>query len=361
MFKELLDLLIDPISKENLSLKIFLQTQNTIQEGFLYQNNNWYPVINGIPRMFTGQLRKEFFLHYPDFFEKYKKDLPEIAFQEKKLLLGEKITDQHHQHQLKTKKSFSYEWQELYKENDFEMQNFIHFIKPVNKDDFQDKVCLDVGCGSGRFTKMAAMCGAKMVIGCDLGESVETAREMTKSFNNVQIVQADIYSLPFKESVDLAFAIGVLHHLPSPQQGFNGILATLKPKGEIIIWVYDKKNNKRAIYLYEPLRKITTKIPKPVLKPFCHIPAAMVQILNWLYVGLKNIKLNKIAEFIPFRYYSNFSYNMKFNDSFDVLATPKSNYYTLEDIEKWFKDAGLKIKDIHYVKETGITCLGQKL
>lgn len=359
MRKTLLNFLRDPASKKELTLQVFDQNQDIIESGLLLNENNWYPIINGIPRMFLGVLRKEMFLNYSPFFEKYRSQLPASAQAEKNQLFNQKEINQEQKHQLKTKKSFSFEWKNLYQENNFEMENFLHFIRPLEKNYFQNKVCLDVGCGSGRFTKTAALCGAQLVIGLDFGESVEVARQITANLNNVEIVQADIYNLPFDNSLDMAFSIGVLHHLPQPQQGFNSIPKILKPGGEIVIWVYDKPNNKRALLFYEPLRKITTKIPKNILKPLCHIPAAIVHTLNFLTTGLKKIK-SPLARFIPFQYYANFPYSMKFNDSFDVLATPKSNYYYLEDIEKWFKEAGLTIKDLHYVKETGITGFGQR-
>jgi hypothetical protein len=61
---------------------------------------------------------------------------------------------------------------------------------------------------------------------------------------------------------------------------------------------------------------------------------------------------------MPFSYYANFPFNMKLNDAFDVLATPKSNYYYVEDIEKWFKKASLKRIRAFEHKEAGITCIG---
>ncbi len=51
---------------------------------------------------------------------------------------------------------------------------------------------------------------------------------------------------------------------------------------------------------------------------------------------------------------------MKWNDAFDVLATPKSNYYYQEDIEGWFSRAGLQDIQAKYLIEAGITSVGKK-
>jgi hypothetical protein len=50
---------------------------------------------------------------------------------------------------------------------------------------------------------------------------------------------------------------------------------------------------------------------------------------------------------------------MKLNDAFDVLATPKSNYYYSEEIEKWFSDSKLKNIKSYEHPEAGITCIGK--
>jgi len=49
-----------------------------------------------------------------------------------------------------------------------------------NKNDFKDKVVLDIGCGTGILSLFAARAGAKMVIGVDNADIVHYAREIVK-------------------------------------------------------------------------------------------------------------------------------------------------------------------------------------
>lgn len=51
---------------------------------------------------------------------------------------------------------------------------------------------------------------------------------------------------------------------------------------------------------------------------------------------------------------------MKWNDAFDVLATPKSNYYYTEDIAEWFNGADLENIQTHYLEEAGLTAIGEQ-
>ena len=101
----------------------------------------------------------------------------------------------------------------------------------------------------------------------------------------------------------------------------------------MLIWVYARKNNFRALYLYEPVRAITNKMNKRLLLTLCHIPALIVAAVNLVSLAIEKLGFKEFAKKIPFHYYNNFPYNMKWNDAFDVLATPKSNYYYQEDIE----------------------------
>lgn len=93
-------------------------------------------------------------------------------------------------HQAKTAESFAFEWNNIYQENDFEKSNFLHFLGSYKTEkDFEGKITLDVGCGSGRFTKWPALFGAKLAIGVDLSDAVDLAFKMTKEIPNVLIVQ----------------------------------------------------------------------------------------------------------------------------------------------------------------------------
>ena len=361
MREKFLNYLEDPITSRKFEITIFEEEKNgQITAGILSNQENWYPIINGIPRILIKELKTNLLQSHYAFYKKYKnKFTPAISKGWKKEIDKINDLDKFLDHQKKTGESFAYEWENIYQENNFEKNNFLHFLSPYIKEvDLKGKTILDIGCGSGRFTKWGALCGAKVAFGTDLGESVEIAYQLTKEMKNVCIVQADIYNMPFEKQFDIAYSIGVLHHLPQPQEGFSSLPKTLKPGGKMIIWVYNRRNNKRALYFYEPLRDLLKKLPKPLLFKLCYIPGAIVHLLNYSthfcnFIGAKNL-----AKKMPFTYYANFPFNMKLNDAFDVLATPKSNYYYVEEIEKWFSNAKLKDVKAFEHPEAGITCIG---
>ena len=362
MRESLLKYLVDPASGEKFSLLVLAKEGVQVTAGVLRTKNSWYPIVRGVPRILVGGLRKEMLREQRGFLRSFHDRLPREAINEVEgAIEAGGDSDSSLSHQRKTAESFAFEWRKIYRENPFEESNFLHFLSPfLGKKDFLNKVVVDAGCGSGRFTKQAARFGALAVIGLDLSEGVDVAYELTKDLPNAHIVQADIYALPIHRSADLAFSVGVLHHLPEPEKGFQSMIQTVRPGGRAIIWVYNRRDNARAIYIYEPLRALLRPLPRPIIYGLGFIPATFVQLLNLLTISLQRLGFSNFSRSIPFSYYANFPFNMKLNDAFDVLATPKSNYYYKEEVESWFGKNNLGSIRSYEHPEAGITCVGVK-
>jgi SAM-dependent methyltransferase/uncharacterized protein YbaR (Trm112 family) len=361
MKREHLEYLSDPLSGKRFDLKTFEEKDGVIMAGILESDENIYPIINGIPRILGGELRSGMLKNHIDFLRQYKELIPaKLVAEWEGVINGIVDLDKFVLHQKKTGESFAYEWKTIYRENDYEKNNFFHFLSPfIKQEDIEGKAVLDIGCGSGRFAKQAVLAGAKIVFATDVGESVEVAYGMVKEFSNACVVQADIYAMPFHQTIDLAFCIGVLHHLPKPKDGFLALPKVVKRGGKMLIWVYSRRNNARALYFYEPLRSVMKRLPKPLVYKLSYIPAIAVHGINQITHILREWGAEKLSKKVPFFYYANFSFNMKLNDSFDVLATPKSNYYYYEEIQDWFKDARLADIQSYEHPEAGITCIGK--
>lgn len=353
-----LDLLKDPLTHEPLDMKIFERNWDHVISWELYSTQNHYPIVHGVPRLLVKDMKIDFLQRKYDFLVSFREKIShQLVSERENAVNGIKNLDKFLKHQKKTSESFAFEWNNIYKENDFEKSNFLHFLGGyISEKDIKGKTILDVWCWSGRFVKMAALIGAWTSIGVDLSDAVDFAFKLTEHIDSILIVQGDIYHLPFYHNIEIVQSIWVLHHLPDPQGGFTAIAQrVIKPTGKMIVWLYARKNNRRALYLYEPVRYVTKHINKRLLLRLCHIPALVVHYINYFTRFIAWLGFEGVVKRMPFYYYMNFPYNMKHNDAFDVLATPKSNYYYIEDIQKWFQDAKLYDIQWKYLHEAGLT------
>jgi uncharacterized protein YbaR (Trm112 family)/ubiquinone/menaquinone biosynthesis C-methylase UbiE len=250
---------------------------------------------------------------------------------------------------IKSAESFSYEWKNFRKLTDKYKEQFLDWIKPVPADFFKDKVVLDAGCGKGRHVYWSAKFEAKDVIGVDLGSTVEVAYQNTREFENVSIIQADIYHLPLKPVFDYIYSIGVLHHLPTPSQGFDCLVKLLKPGGRISAWVYGREGNGWIIYGLNPIRKfITSKLPLPITKAIAFCLALILQpLVKLIYKPVNEVNflkpLRQSLFYNEYLYYiSKFSFKENYSIIFDHLLAPTAFYISRDEFAGWFKKNGLQ-------------------
>lgn len=104
----------------------------------------------------------------------------------------------------------------------------------------KNKVCIDLGCGDGLYTKELAK-HASMTVALDI--NLENLRLLKKmNLNSTYFVVADIASLPFKnERFDFAICIEVITHMSyfGMQRTFSEISRILKPGSNAIITMHN--------------------------------------------------------------------------------------------------------------------------
>lgn len=94
----------------------------------------------------------------------------------------------------------------------------------------------DLGCGSGPVTEAVAPFVRK-VVGVDgSGTMLELAAERLRRFDNVELHEGDIESLPLRtSSLDVATQILVLHHLQRPERAVAEAGRCLRAGGRLLI------------------------------------------------------------------------------------------------------------------------------
>lgn len=121
----------------------------------------------------------------------------------------------------------------------------------------------DLGCGSGRWATFVAPTCREIVL-ADFSEAIFVARENLRQAPNAVFVLADVLDLPFADDAfDLAYCLGVLHHLPVDALEACRKLARLAP--ELLVYLYYALDNRPVHYrallrLVTPVRRRLSKV-----------------------------------------------------------------------------------------------------
>lgn len=326
MKRSLIEYLVCPGCQVSLHCQVTVQKDDDIETGTLCcpRCEKRYPILRGIPRFVTAE----------------------------RPLSGKNV---------ETADAFGWEWQRFRQLHDlatYEVQ-FLDWIYPIQPGFFKGKVVLDAGCGMGRFSLVSSKFGAKIVLAIDASAAVEATRENTRDVPNIHVIQADIHQLPLRcgqnADVDFAFSVGVLHHMDDPQAGFNTLIQHLNCQGTIFIWVYGRENNDWLVNVVNPIRTLlTSRLPRralyalswlltlglhPILK-LIYRPANAATAPGWLHKALPyNDYLAWLAQF-------RFRHNH--HVVFDHLVAPVAFYLRREELEKWFREAGMEVIDISW-------------
>ena len=94
-----------------------------------------------------------------------------------------------------------------------------------------DSYALDVGCGTGRWTKYLAP-KVGFIEAVDPSEAILAADKLLGNLQNVRLSKAAIETLPFAdEAFDFVMSIGVLHHIPNTKRALIDCVKKVKPGG----------------------------------------------------------------------------------------------------------------------------------
>ncbi|MEW6753624.1 MAG: class I SAM-dependent methyltransferase [Candidatus Latescibacterota bacterium] len=163
---------------------------------------------------------------------------------------------------------------------------------PLDAAFFQDKVCLDAGCGSGRATRSMLSLGALKVCAIDVGEGcVRNTRERNQAFGaRLEVQQASVLEIPYPDGAfDFVFCDGVLHHTTDPERGFCELVRVLKPAGRLVVGLYGRGGLMNfAIYLARCFRHL---IPRGLTLGVCKLlssnPLLWYAVLDPMYVPIR--------------------------------------------------------------------------
>jgi len=220
--------------------------------------------------------------------------------------------------------------------------------------DLKGEILLEAGCGSGRFTPHALDTGAT-VVSFDYSNAVEANYMSNGDRENLLVVQADIYQMPFRqEYFNRSYCFGVLQHTPDVRAAFLEIVSHVKPGGCIASDVYLKSMGNMLLATKYKVRPFTAgKDPQklyarvrqyidfmwPLARLLRKIPRYGKSI-NWLLLIADYSQLLKGADDRTLREWA-------YLDTFDMLAPQYDSPQTVRIFKRWHEVAGLMDIDVH--------------
>lgn len=222
---------------------------------------------------------------------------------------------------------------------------YFDIIKPehVNRNTYM----LDIGCGTGRWTKWMAK-RAGFIEAVDPSNAVFAADKLLGKIENVRLTKASIETIPFPDnSFDFAMSIGVLHHVPDTAQAMKDCVKKVKPGGYFYCYLYHNLETrgwwfKTLYWLSNLIRKPVCLLPAGLKRIVCDILAIVIYMPLILWVRfLVLIGLRKIAVKMPLSAYNNKSFFVIRNDALDKFGTRLEQRFSKKEVIQMMEDAGL--------------------
>jgi ubiquinone/menaquinone biosynthesis C-methylase UbiE len=209
----------------------------------------------------------------------------------------------------------------------------------------QNAIGADVGCGSGRWAILMSPRVAHLHLVDASSEALSVAQKNLAPFSNCSFHHASVDDMPIPdESLDFAYSLGVLHHVPDTAKAIQSVAKKIKPGGIFLVYLYYRFDTRpmwfRALWKTSDLfRKIICRLPfslryfvSQILAVFIYWPLARtVLLLEKYYKPLPNW---------PLFYYRKKSFYILRTDALDRFGTRLEQRFTKAEIETMLKDAG---------------------
>lgn len=231
-------------------------------------------------------------------------------------------------------------------------EQFLRWTSGFDKRDWAGKRFLDVGCGIGRNSWWPLTYGAASCLSIDVDErTLAAARRNLADYENAVIVNRSAYEIEEVDEFDIAFSIGVIHHLDDPLAAVRQMRQAIRPGGTVLLWLYGYENNEWLVRYFDPARRfLFSKMPLKLVY-FLSLPATA---LLWLILkaGLGRTEYMRLIRGFSFRHLRAIVY--------DHMIPRIAKYYRKQEAIDLLQNAGLENVQARWVNEMSWTVSGLK-
>lgn len=204
----------------------------------------------------------------------------------------------------------------------------------------------DIGCGSGRWAVLVAPRVATLHLVDASAQVLAVARNNLAGCGNVDFYLAAVDALPFADnSLDFAFSLGVLHHVPDTAAAIRAVASKLKPGAPFLLYLYYAFDNRSAWYrglwrATDWCRIVMSRLPSRV--KYC-VSQAIAAAIYWPLArtaqGLH--RLGIMPAQWPLNQYRDASFYVMRTDALDRFGTRLERRFTRTEIRTMMERAGL--------------------
>ena len=217
----------------------------------------------------------------------------------------------------------------------------------------------DLGCGSGRWARLAApRVGVLHCIDAS-AEALEVARAALRDAPNCRLHHASVEALPLADgSMDFGYSLGVLHHVPDTAAAIASAARALKPGAPLLLYLYYALDNRPAAYralwrLSDRVRRRVIALPHPA-KVAC--TSAIAAGVYWPLARAAGAleRRGRDVEGLPLSFYRRRSFRTMRTDAYDRFCTPLERRFSAAEIHAMMTAAGLR--DIAFSPDPPFWC-----
>jgi arsenite methyltransferase len=241
----------------------------------------------------------------------------------------------------------------------------------------ESPLLIDAGCGAGMsgLELLGPLVPRLRYLGVDVSEAVDVARSRFQERGlEGGFLQADISELPLrKESVDLIFSEGVLHHTNSTEGALKSLAGLLKPGGRFLFYVYKKKGPLREFtddYVRDKLQPLPPEQAWALMEPLTQLGISLgelnaeidiPQAIDLLGIPAGRINVQRLFYWHVAKtfYRPDLSFDEMNHINFDWYAPANAQRQSPEQVRLWCEQAGLEVER-EVVEDAGITIVARK-
>ncbi len=204
---------------------------------------------------------------------------------------------------------------------------------------------IDVGCGTGRWAMLVAPRVAHLHLLDASPDALAVARQNLAGAANVSFHAASVAAIPLPPgSLDFAYSLGVLHHVPDTQAAIAAIADKLKPGAPFLVYLYYAFDNRPAWYralwrLSNVGRLVISRLPHA---PKLAVSHAIAALIYWPLARLAGLlaRFGVAAAALPLSYYADKSFYVMRTDAYDRFGTRLEQRFTRAEIARMLARAG---------------------